>query len=492
MMEGITGIFIFFMIGVFPFYFHDNYLDIVWAKKSFFQTAVAILLVFGVVFGIPACIKERSARLRDGNGTWAKWSLTDSCALLFMAIIVISCCISPGGEEAFWGNQGRRLGGFFLILCICCYFVVSRFYKKSQLILWTFLLANIGINLLVLMNFWGLDPLKMYGNLVEYQHTYFIGTMGNININAGYGGVVAALMMGLYYLAKEKLSRVCFWMAAMLGIYAGYAVRSDSWLLSVGGAYVVILFLAMKSRDKLEKWWKLCLCFFFASLVMKFTEILDRACRWDLLRIQDLREQSLLCGLLDWSLLAVEAVLLGLAYVLLKGSFVLLLQKYGRIALTVGIGAAVIAAAVWIFPLKDSFGSDRGYIWKRTLENFVHAPVWQKLFGCGPNCFLLSMEEKYGIEMRQLYGMPFLDAHNEFLQFLAVTGIAGAFSYFGLQISLLVSCIREKNSNPLLSLGCIGVTAYLLQGLVNNPQVFTSPLLFLFLGIMENMRKNAK
>ena len=100
-----------------------------------------------------------------------------------------------------------------------------------------------------------------------------------------------------------------------------------------------------------------------------------------------------------------------------------------------------------------------------------------------------------GEEATTLYGAPFADAHNEFLQFLLTCGVLGVIGYFG---TMLTGCVKPRSLNSQHSLqspaesrdismtlfACQTViAAYLAQGLVNNPQTVTTPLLFLFLGI---------
>jgi hypothetical protein len=40
---------------------------------------------------------------------------------------------------------------------------------------------------------------------------------------------------------------------------------------------------------------------------------------------------------------------------------------------------------------------------------------------------------------------------------------------------------------PLLLMTVAMIGAYIVQGLINNPQVFTTPLLFVYLGIAESL-----
>lgn len=483
LMKGVTKVFLCVMIGIFPFYYQNNYINIVNAKSSFFEIMVTALIAVGLVFIIPGFFKE----VQRGTAV-IKFSITDYFAILFAFTVVLSCIFSPVGKEAFLGEHGRQLGGKALLLYVAVYFIVSRYYKSGQLLIWFFLLANFLMCTILCLNFWGLDPLHMYSNLVDFEHPFFMGTLGNIDINSGYFGVITALFMGIYYLAEEKLTKICFGIVTVLGVYTCFVTRCDSWLLSVGGAYLVILALSMKDMNKLKKWWGLCIFFFAGSMLMKLTEYITHLSGKKNILIENLQGQVHLYILLNWKILVVEIFILGIFWlVLMWYKRILFLEKYGNKTLFGMLTIVIVIAAVKGLPIDDNFGSGRGYIWKCTIANFLDIPILQKLFGYGPNCFFQSMNKIYEDKSILQCGEPFIDAHNEALQFLAVTGLFGMTSYMGMQISLLVTCIRKHKTKMLAVLGCVGITAYILQGMVNNPQVFTTPLLFIFLGVMDNL-----
>ncbi|WP_099467011.1 O-antigen ligase family protein [Konateibacter massiliensis] len=481
MMQGITIIFLVIMVGIFPLYYQNYYIDIAIVKKAFFQSLAMGFLVIGIIFAVPSFFEER----KEGNKK-LRISLTDVFAIVFFVTVSISCLLSPIGSEAFWGNQGRRVGGLFLLLCLGVYFMVSRFYKSSQLVLWVFLIANYIVFLLIILNFCGIDLLHMYDNLIDSDHRIFIGTLGNINICAEYVGVVTTLLMGLYYFAEEKLSKVCYFVAIAMGIYSCIATRSESWLLAVVPAYLVFLAVSMYDTSKLQKWWELCIGFVCGSFLVKITEVFNQFTGIKNLWISDLRIHFLQYTMISWKILLLELAALVIFWLLLHSKYVKYLNRYGNKVLLGAVIIFIVVIAAVIFPLEDSFGTNRGYIWKRTLINFKDMPFLQQLFGYGPNSFQQSMEENYGAEIRSLFTRVFWDAHNEPLQFLATTGIFGMVSYMGMQISLMVSCIKQKNIQPIAVIGCAVIVGYMLQALVNNPQVFTTPLLFILLGVIEN------
>ncbi len=481
------------MLGGFPFYFQNNYINIVASKKSFFQAATLSFLVPAALLGICSWAAAR----RKYPCRPAAWSAADLSALAFMAVVAISCFLSPEGAEAFWGDKGRQMGGLFLLLCAGAYWGVSRCYEHREWVCGLFLFSASILWLIMACNFWGWDLLGMHSNLKKSQIPHFLGTLGNQNINASYSGVLVSLMLAFYYASEQTLHRFCFGGISVLGIYACYCSSSDSWLLAAGGALLLLLALSMGDAAQMLKWLKCCMAFACGSLAMGIMVSLARTLHWDSRFIQRFCRQTLLSSLSSLPLSATALALLLLLYLCIHrkggaGRLMAWLKKYGNPLLAAGILVGILAIGISIFPLEDSFGTNRGYIWKRTLRNFRELPFWQKLFGYGPNCFYQSLQARFGAEMRELFDSPFLDAHNEALQILSITGILGLASYLGMQLCLLSACLRRHRQEGIFLAGCVGITAYLLQGLVNNPSIFTLPPFFIFLGMVENRLRKAK
>ena len=487
----LTWIYLLVMLGGFPFYFQNNYINIVTTKKNYFQTATLVFLALIAIFGICAYIEASKPRPLA-----FPLSAADLCALAFLAVVAVSCYLSPEGAEAFWGNKGRQMGGLFLLLCLGVYFAVSRHYAHRKWIGWLLLFSSILLWFIMACNFWNWDLLGMHSNLSKRQVTLFLGTLGNQNINASYSSVLASLMLAFYYSSEKAAHSLCLWGVSAFGVYACFCTSSDSWLLALSGTLLLLLGLSMGNAPQMMKWLKCCMAFCCGSLAMGLTVAFAKSTHWKNRYIQRFCKQKLLASMAD-----IRVALAGIAILLILGLLVRhmhtgsrameFLKKYGNKILIGLLLLGILAAGAAIFPLEDSFGTNRGYIWKRTLLNFKELPLWQKLFGYGPNCFYQSLQQRFGAEMHELFDSPFLDAHNEALQILAITGILGLASYLGMQLSLLASCLRKCRLDGIFLAGSVGITAYLLQGLVNNPSIFTLPPFFLFLGILENRLRKA-
>lgn len=85
-------------------------------------------------------------------------------------------------------------------------------------------------------------------------------------------------------------------------------------------------------------------------------------------------------------------------------------------------------------------------------------------------------------------GLPnFVDSHSEVLYYFISTGILGGVGNFGMILSLILRGIKYKTPNTMI-LTAVGVS-WLAQGLVNNPLIFTTPFIFIFLGISKYENK---
>ena len=144
-----------------------------------------------------------------------------------------------------------------------------------------------------------------------------------------------------------------------------------------------------------------------------------------------------------------------------------------------------------LLKLKDDFGSSRGIIWKQTWAAWKKLPVGRKFFGYGINCFHQFLYQYQGTELAP-FGVRVIDPHNELLQFMSMTGIFGAVCYFGFLISTAVSAAKQSRHYPVMMMGTVVICSYLAQSMVNNPTVFLTPTLFLYLGILKSLERHYK
>jgi len=467
-------IYLFFVIGIFPFVYNNNFIDITKSKKMAFQWVAIPFVVVGIVIWIYESVKNKKIKL----------GLMDYSVFFFIASVLVSSFISSESKEAIWGETGRQLGGVYLILCAMVCLVVSKIDADYKFLIKVMFVANTLQFLLIIANFLGNDILGMYPNLIKSEHNYFLGTIGNINVNAAYASIITALAMVVGYFENNKKNKMFILAFITMGIFVCLCSRSDSWLIAIGIAFVILVIHAMEKREKLYVVIQYFACLILASATMMMLKYIENNTKWDNLWIKDIDTRKLQCLLISKEIIALEVLLLIIATLLIRSKAFEFIKKHGRKIVYVLLAVVVVAVMVIVFPLEDSFGSHRGFIWKRSINTYIEFPIINKLFGYGPNCFYQALKDKYAVEMVEVCGGIFIDAHNEILQFLIVTGIMGVIGYVGMQVITLIKSFKNANS-PEGIFGIVFIIAFMAQGLVNNPTSFTTPLLFVLMGLIN-------
>lgn len=510
------------MIGLFPLYFHDDYFDIMRSKVKFFEIVALIFLVIAVFLMVLQIIIEsiKEKQLVLPERTVPIHVLV--FAGLFLVVVFISAFMTDYGQEAFWGESGRRTTAIFWLLATLAILMVGKHLKAGMGLVWIFLISNAIVFLLAVLNFWGLDPLGMHKDLDESQIATFISTIGNVNMNVSYDCLVYPIGLALFYQSRERLSRILYGLFVVIGCWGLYSTTSEGWILGVAGAFALLLWFGMNSVENFKHYCETAVLFLASLLIMQHLSTFAVRHGVTNLMLQKSQYQEETVTVMHpavlWGLLIVFA--LGFVWAFLisrkagqelqtEGTDVILkrsrLVLFGLLILAV-IAGIILVAAVTSNPamaegnamlqkliINDTFGSSRGFIWHKTTGAWTQLPFAEKLFGYGPNCYRYMIENAWGDEVKNYFGGAVLvDSHNEFLYILSTLGIAGVIGYFGLMFSYLVRCFRGVKDNPLLLLGVAAIGASLLQGLVNSPQVFSTPLLFVLLGILEAIFRKQK
>ncbi len=491
--EKCVTMYVFLMLLIFPLYYRNNYIDILRAKRNFFLIVTGIFSLCMIFIEICMGNKERSKE---------KWGLLEYLVSGEIGVLVISSFKSGKGVDAFLGLSGRYLGALAMILGIFAMLWIGKYLVWSVVLNWGFLIGSGMVFLLQFLNQCNLDILKMKENLVENLHYDFLSTIGNKNFNATFDSMVIPIGMVFYLLCKEKFSKRIYGGWLFLGFSGMVCCRSDSVYLGVGTAFVILCGYAFEKREYMERFFELVGILIAAFFVLWLYP------KWFGQWVYPMDGISPI--FLDEKIIVVGAVMALFGKYMVCGKkdwedqcLWKRIQK-GYVGISIGVLTILIAFFVYFnflrgnrsvdgwascFYFDDTWGTYRGYVWKRSIQIFWRQSLWEKLFGSGMTGFGDLMEVYYGTEIP--YGR-FIDAHNEMLQFLITTGILGVIFYFGILIYLLIESIRAWRKNEVSLFGILGITSFLTQGLVNNPQAATTPLLFIGLGIFLNNIKQIK
>ncbi len=515
-----ASLFVILMLGFFPLFYQDSYFNITDAKRMFFYFCGAGLLVLTVLLAGAGYLqdwratgnKELQGSKKKGKEILKNIPITSWFVYGFAVAVLIATVFSVNPFESFYGTDGRKLGAIAFLLCIAVYLILGKFLKPGIWMAWIFLISNGIVCFLLLLQFWGIDILHMWDGIIPTEVGMFASTIGNVNACATYFCMAVPVGMVLFYLSDALLSEILYGLLLLLGFFGMYATISDSWILGIGAAFLVLFCFSIKNHDYMERFLGICLMFWASSLVVRLaltagaenTSVMSQ-------RFRTLPLQNFITGK---KVLLAEGIILCLGMVLIKIAKKKDIQiPYDKIRkVFVGVVVTVLSLAVtavlvvnlspekqwegglqWmnLLKLQDNFGSSRGIIWKQTWAAWKKLPVGRKFFGYGINCFHQFLYQYQGMELAP-FGVRVIDPHNELLQFMSMTGIFGAVCYFGFLISTAVSAAKQSRHYPVMMMGTVVICSYLAQSMVNNPTVFLTPTLFLYLGILKSLERHYK
>ena len=132
---------------------------------------------------------------------------------------------------------------------------------------------------------------------------------------------------------------------------------------------------------------------------------------------------------------------------------------------------------------NDHWGTNRGYIWRKSLELYREFPVMHKLFGYGPDTFGILTTEAIKFEMINVTGQVFDNAHNAYLQYLVTIGPVGLVAYVLFLAAALVRCCKAMVRNPYVVGCCFAVLCYAAQAMVNLDLPIATPMMWLLVSV---------
>lgn len=506
------------MMLVFPLYYKNGYIDILRAKRALFLDGTAVFLLWMLLLSVfEVLINEKNERKngkkeRKEEGNRSRWRKPGKADLRYLvyseiAVLLISTLGAEEKQDVFLGLTGRYLGSLAMIMGWITVLLIAKYVQWNLLLNWIFLIGAGNVYLLQILNTCGIDPLGMQAKTAEWMRIYFISTIGNINFNSSFDCMTLPVIMVFYAVCRERFSRIVYGGVLCLGSAAAVCCRSDSVYLGLGIGFLALLacgFLRWEYLSRCAEEMSLCL------LSMLLTVLFIRY------RIGGDALLGLGIPVADMRFVAVEILCVGMLWFLIlggkKGCFwkneiqregcLRIWRKVYGALLSMGGGilllGMILVNKTSLLPvqkmpfyrmyLTDEWGSSRGYVWKRCVEIFRQQPLFDQIFGSGMNSTGFLLNDYFGEEMQARFSVKFIDAHNEALQYLLSIGVVGTVLYFMILLGILVSGIKAlKAGNERAMFVVCAIPAFLAQGLVNNPQIATTPLLFMGLGIFWNI-----
>lgn len=509
LLQEITYIYVFLMLTVYPFYFHDKYYDIGNAKWQFFffLTAGAGALLFGLLLfhGIeewkPHELKRAIRNMR--------LSAVDRFVLVYAAAVLISVLLSPYKEQVIWGYDGWYMGFVSQMCFVLIYFGVSRYWRWEIPAVIGCLAAAFFVFLLAVLMRFGIDPLSMYKGLEEQYIIDFLSTIGQATWYSSYMVVLFPLGLFAFWFYDKKCVRIFGGIFTAVGFMTMVTQNSDSSFIAFGLLIFALFWISLESNRKFERFLEVMIMCFACFKGIGICQQLfpEQAVPLDAI--------SLFCSQsgLTWMLLIAAAI----CYLCFR-----LLDKYKnidisrikniRILFLVLLLAGILGIVIYIYLnttnrlpehlrngsryllFDEYWGNNRGSSWMIAAESYLKGDFIRKMFGCGPDGFSAYAQSFFREELAAKWGSSAIlsCAHNEWLNALVNLGLAGAVSYIGIFISVLCRFFGKSKEHPELTAIALSVICYMGHNFFCYQQVICTPIIFILIGCGESVIRYGK
>ncbi len=492
-----TNLYLLSLFSLFPIFMTSKLFHVRTDRLHFFVTATIALLVLtagAYIFG-----KDKK-QLRSAF----RMSASDWSFAAFVVICLISAIFSSYGEAAFTGSGGRNSGFLLMAVYLLCYFLISRNYRYIEEIFAFFAIISAVISFIAMLNEFGIDPFELISVISKSQQKDFITTIGNINTFSGFVCVALPVCAVMAIMTENIATRVIYLAAAgmnMIGLVVGNSLSGYFALLCV---LSVLLVYCCKSMKRLFGYF---LTLTVMSVSVKLLRLFSHMHNDKYKNLSDI-SKFLVFDNIVYYIIGISAVLTAVTFLLSKRSGGKDNPRWVRFTAGGVVGFAW-AALLFIFiyfsfidtktdlgsyatilRLNDKWGTHRGYAWIRSITLLrTHGPK-NFLIGSGPDTFGQIMKAAYRADMIKRHGKVFDSAHNEFLNYLVTTGIAGLAAYVSLIGTLLYRCIRRCKENIPFLVVIFVIISYCTQSIFNVATPIITPYLFVFMGIAEGLIRN--
>ena len=466
--ELLTKIYVFIMLAIFPLATSDNYFDILDIKWLFTVIPTCLFILTAIVLKI---VKKERLELYSPNN---KILFVFAMLLVTSVVVGIFFCTEP--LISFWGITGRYLGLMVIVPLVLSTLIVSNHFEYSRIIYFGTIISSLIVFIFQILHEFKIDIFGMWDGMMKEEIPLFTSTIGNINFNATYNCMIISIAIAIFVSRSDENSQtenVLSIAYIALAFAASICLRSNGFFLGIAASLIALYIYSIKNIEKLKGIAYTLLSFAIGSaLVFVLTNLAKKS----------FKLKSLSSYAIDIKIIGLEILVAVIIYLLSE-----------RLNRTILIGIGIVALAIVIFTvffgenpvldyskINDHSMHNRIYVWRKTLEYIKTFTPLQLLFGCGINDFQFGFVDFCGQEMQQLGYNTFIDAHSEYLQAFASTGLIGFVGYFGMIITTLNHSIRNK-SNGIIATSFI--IAFMAQGLVYGPQITTTPILFIMLGI---------
>lgn len=496
--NSLVSYYLLIMFSFFTLFLTEQYAHARTDKYWLYLCLSAVLVVFACIAGLISHAEQR----RNGAPSPLLRPVTvpDTAFLCFFIFAVISTVFSRYPMDAVTGNLGRNNGLILLTAYTLVYFVLTRLYIYKEYVIAVYLVFSSLVALLTVLNFFYIDPFGLLNGYDAVTVLDFGSTIGNKNTIASFMCLFLPVAVMTLTVSDKRYLQILGGCAAVMAYTGLLCANSSSGILGLIVILPVMGAFAAADYSRLRRYvLALAILFVSGKALMLFALVMGNSNK-GFEYMQDF--------LINSPYLYIPIILFGGLYAVMR---LLPGERYPRravqgalIALCVLIPLCLLAAVVYftvfdtqtklgrytrILRINNKWGTHRGYMWIKSIEEYGRLSPFGKLFGTGPDTLYKVLEPYFG-ELLQRYGDSSTDcAHNELLNYLVTQGVLGLLSYLTIIGTVVARAVRTARRNPTVLLFVCAVLCYLAQSVVNLYQPITTPVFFIFLSLAESLNR---
>ena len=408
---------------VFPLYI-DKFSNLGVVK---FTGICTLCWAFALWLGALAAIgaKPRPGRLpwRSDHALWALGAVVVSG--------VVSTALSLSPQASFWG-LGGYYGGCMMVLFTAAVYLAARAFAPQKILnglVFCLGITTALVTVLYVLNIFNIDLIGTYADTAVVERAQFFSTLGQKNFCSGFMAFALPLVFYAFLAARGVRHTVLYGIPAFFGGLALAVVDAEGLALGIGAAVLVLLCQKDFTTRTLRRVAVIGAFFFFNAGGMQYmrTHVYTQGGKPMLAALGHVGRTGFFVCLAVWAVL----------YFGLRGREIPLYKAGRAVAGVMLLGAVVLALLANFWPgfpslgrlddvliFNDDWGTYRGIAWRITAETWLAQPLWRKLFGVGPGMMHTAVAAWAGADITARM-KTFYAAHNEYLELLLTTGVAG-------------------------------------------------------------------
>lgn len=427
---------------VIPLYTKNGYIRLIyWKARTYLMLAIPAVILAIVVIAADWFSGKRGKTFGKTKDTINDVSALDqeagkpNISLLLLALVGIwslfSTFMSMNPRLSLMGTAGWSVGSLMTVVLLASTAIISQYLDFHPFMLLPVMAVNIYINAFAVMQAARMDPFGFLKSIDKKYFYSYMATIGQKNSYSGYLCLILPLFWGAFIACKERVTELIYGAFAALGFMGLIAADSDSAYAGIGVCTIFILLYIFRSEQYIKRSSILLVLYGLCLLTVRYLPVFAKKVK----RFKGV--SKVMIGRPVAEILIIGGILLYFfGWKLIRGKR----GKYILIALEALIFIAFAAFAVHTAThFNDKWGTNRGWTWRVSWEQFLKFPLRKKLIGVGPEMLVTVY-----IEIKAASGRNVVSSHCEPLQVLLTQGLIGLGIYFAFWGHMVRQFFRNK------------------------------------------------